>query len=139
MCVCVCVCACATFLSFVERDFFNLRYFLPPLPVQWGSCLQAACVKAMVGHLKFRVFSFLMQPFIADNLRSITHKGKRVFLSLRSSRDGNLTAYFALHGLRLELIAISVHLTLCSWMLTLCFYQLANNGCSCVCRPLEGT
>lgn len=65
---------------------------------------------------------------------------KRVFLSLRSSYDGNVAASAALHGLRLELlIAIFVHLTLCSWMLTLCFYQLANNGCSCVCRPLEGT
>lgn len=135
--VCVSVCVRDFFLSFVERDFFKLRYFLPPLPVQWGSCLQAACVKAMVGHLKFRVFSFLMQPFIADNLRSITHKGENAFFS---RFDGNVAGSAALHGLRLELlIAIFVHLTLCSWMLTLCFYQLANNGCSCVCRPLEGT
>ncbi len=92
----------------------------------------------MVGHLKFRVFSFLKQPFIADDLRSITHKRLNAFFSVALElvrRNFYGSRCFA----RVALIAKFVHLTLCSWMLTLCFYQLANNGCSGVCRPLEGT
>lgn len=39
--------------------------------------LHAGCVRAMVGHLKFRVFPpFPLQPFIADRLRSITRLEK---------------------------------------------------------------
>ncbi len=131
---------CATF-SFVCRAGFFLSwgiFFHPSQFSQRGSCLQAACVKAMVGHLKFRVFSFLKQPFIADDLRSITHKRRNAFFSVALElvrRNFYGSRCFA----RVALIAKFVHLTLCSWMLTLCFYQLANNGCSGVCRPLEGT
>lgn len=66
----------------------SLSFFFPPTRARCifstPPSLHAGCVRAMVGHLKFRVFppSVLLQPFIADRLRSITRlrKGNRTVL-----------------------------------------------------------
>lgn len=129
------------FLSFVERDFFKLRYFLPPPPGSVGF-MSAGCLCQSHGRSPEVQGFFLPHAAIHCRRSAINNaqKAKRFFLCRFGARATEILVCAASPGLRLELlIAKFVHLTLCSWMLTLCFYQLANNGCSCVCRPLEGT
>ena len=66
----------------MERVFFFFSFFFFRASVFFffstPPSLHAGYVRAMVGHLKFRVFPpFPLQPFIADRLRSITRIEKR--------------------------------------------------------------
>lgn len=70
------------FRRLLEKSVAIFVFLDPPFSCQYvystPPSLHEGYVRAMVGHLKFRVFPpFSLQPFIADRLRSITRLGKR--------------------------------------------------------------